>query len=83
MNKNEAEGKWTQLKGQMKATWGKLTDDDFALYNGKKDQFFGKLQEKYGLAQQEAEKQLKAMESSCDCSCPSHQKNNTQKKGAA
>lgn len=56
MNKDQVEGNWNQFKGKVKETWGKLTDDDIALFNGKKDQFFGKIQEKYGVAKEEAEK---------------------------
>jgi len=65
MNKDQAEGNWTQLKGKVKETWGKLTDDDIALLNGKSQQFFGKLQEKHGIAKEQAEKQLKEFEKSC------------------
>lgn len=68
MNKNQADGKWLQFKGKMKETWGKLTDNDLELYNGKKDQFYGKIKEQYGLAQEEAEEQIKKMEKDCGCS---------------
>ena len=62
MNKDQVEGKFEQLKGQMKAAWGRLTDDEIALYNGKQEQFFGALQERYGIARNEAEKKVKEME---------------------
>ncbi len=65
MNKEQAAGKFEQVKGKLKETWGKLTDDDIMLYNGKRDAFFGKLQEHYGLAKEEAEKQIKAIEDAC------------------
>lgn len=65
MNKDQVEGNWNQFKGKIKETWGKLTDDDVALYNGKREQFFGKLQEKYGLAKEEAEERVKEMEDAC------------------
>jgi len=65
MNQDQAEGNWEQFKGKVKETWGKLTDDDIALINGKRQQFFGKLQEKHGIAQEHAEKQLKEFEKSC------------------
>ena len=64
MNQNQMEGNWEQFKGKIKESWGKLTDDDIALYNGKRQQFFGKLQEKYGIAQEEAEKRIGEFESS-------------------
>lgn len=62
MNKEQATGKFEQLKGEFKKTWGKLTDSDITLYNGQREKFLGKLQEHYGLAKEDAEKQIKAME---------------------
>lgn len=66
MNKDQVEGNWNQFKGKVKETWGKLTDDDIALFNGKKDQFFGKVQEKYGIAKEEAEKSVREWETKYD-----------------
>lgn len=51
-------GTFEQLKGKIKETWGQLTDDEIALAEGKRDQFIGKLREKYGLAKEEAEQRL-------------------------
>lgn len=65
MNTEQMDGKLKQLKGQMKQAWGKLTDDDMMLYSGKREQFVGKLKEHYGLAKEDAEKKIKAMEDSC------------------
>lgn len=62
MNGDQVKGQGTQLKGKIKELWGRLTDDDIALLNGKREQFFGRLQEKYGLAREEAEKQLRELE---------------------
>ena len=59
MNKDQVEGKWEQLKGKAKEKWGKLTDDDFDVIAGRRDQFLGKLQERHGIARDAAEKQLK------------------------
>ena len=67
MNKEQVEGNWDQLKGKLKETWGKLTDDDIETFKGKKDQFFGKLKEHYGLGKEEAEKEIAAHEASCGC----------------
>jgi len=50
MNTDRAEGKWKQMKGALKEKWGKLTDDDLAVINGRRDQLEGKIQERYGLA---------------------------------
>lgn len=68
MNKEQVQGKTEQITGKLKATWGKLTDNDVALYHGKREQFLGKLKEQYGLAREEAEKKLKAIEESCGAS---------------
>jgi uncharacterized protein YjbJ (UPF0337 family) len=58
MNWNQIDGNWKQLKGQVKEMWGKFTDDDLEVIGGKRDKLLGKLQEKYGIAQNEAEAQL-------------------------
>ncbi|MFN2332563.1 MAG: CsbD family protein [Halomonas sp.] len=57
MNWDQIEGKWTELKGKARSSWGELTDDDVDQLAGKRDQLVGKLQQKYGLARDEAEKQ--------------------------
>ena len=56
MNSNQFEGQWKQLKGKVKQQWGKLTDDDINVINGKRDVLIGKLQERYGYVQQEAQR---------------------------
>jgi uncharacterized protein YjbJ (UPF0337 family) len=56
MNWDQIEGKWTQMKGSVKKQWGKLTDDDLDVIAGTRDQFVGKLQERYGIAKEEAER---------------------------
>jgi len=58
MNWSQIEGQWSQLKGQLKSQWAKLTDDDLQNVAGKKDQLVGKLQEHYGILKEDAEKQL-------------------------
>jgi uncharacterized protein YjbJ (UPF0337 family) len=58
MNTDVMEGKWKQMRGQMKEWWGKLTDDDFDTIAGKKDQLIGKLQERYGWGKEDAEKEV-------------------------
>ncbi len=60
MNWTQLEGKWKQMKGSVKEKWGKLTDDDLEQIAGKKDKLIGKLQERYGIKKEEAEKQLDA-----------------------
>jgi len=56
MNWDQIEGKWKQLKGSVKQQWGKLTDDDLDQIAGTRDRFVGKLQERYGLAKEEAQR---------------------------
>ena len=56
MNWDQIEGKWKQLKGSAKQQWGKLTDDDLDYMRGSRDQFIGRLQERYGMARDQAEK---------------------------
>jgi uncharacterized protein YjbJ (UPF0337 family) len=58
MNWDEIEGKWKQSMGKVKEKWGKLTDNDLTAINCKKEQLVGKIQERYGIAKEAAEKQL-------------------------
>ena len=58
MNKDIIEGKWEQLKGQAKAKWGDLTDDDLAEAKGNAQILAGKVQERYGKTKDEAEKEV-------------------------
>jgi uncharacterized protein YjbJ (UPF0337 family) len=58
MNEDRMEGKWKQMKGALKSRWGKLTDDDLDVIEGQKDQLVGKVQERYGIAKEEAQKQV-------------------------
>lgn len=62
MNKDQTEGNWKQFKGKLKEKWGKLTDDDLTVVEGKRDQLVGKIQERYGYKKEEAEKELKSWE---------------------
>jgi len=54
MNWDRIEGKWTQIKGSVKQQWGKLTDDDLDYIAGSRDKLIGRLQERYGIAEDEA-----------------------------
>ena len=58
MNKDIFEGKWKQIRGEAKAWWGKLTDDDLDRANGKFDVLVGLLQQKYGYTRQQAETEI-------------------------
>ena len=59
MNSDELSGKWKQLKGSVKQRWGKLTDNDLDYIAGTHDRLIGRLQEKYGIKKEEAEKQAR------------------------
>jgi uncharacterized protein YjbJ (UPF0337 family) len=59
MNKDKAAGQWKQLKGKVKEQWGKLTDDDLMVLEGDQDQLAGRIQERYGIAKEEAERQVR------------------------
>jgi uncharacterized protein YjbJ (UPF0337 family) len=60
MNKDQAAGGWKELKGKIKQQWGKLTDDDLTVLEGSADELSGKIQKRYGIAKEEAEKQIKS-----------------------
>jgi uncharacterized protein YjbJ (UPF0337 family) len=62
MNWDRIEGNWKQLTGQAKEQWGKLTNDDIDVVAGRREQLSGKIQERYGVAKDEAEKQIAAWE---------------------
>jgi uncharacterized protein YjbJ (UPF0337 family) len=58
MNEDRIQGNWKQFKGKVQEQWGKLTDDDLDVIDGKRDQLLGKIQERHGITKDEAEKQL-------------------------
>lgn len=60
MNDDKLKGQWKQLHGKLKAQWGKLTDDDLQVADGNAEYLAGKLQERYGMARDEARKQVAA-----------------------
>ncbi len=62
MNWDRIEGNWKQLTGKITEQWGKLTEDDVDVVAGRRDQLAGKLQERYGIAKDEAERQISAWE---------------------
>ena len=64
MNKNIIEGNWEQLKGDIQKTWGKLTNDQMDQIEGDRKKLVGYLQENYGIAEDEAEKQISEYEES-------------------
>lgn len=65
MNKDIFQGNWRELKGKVQETWGDLTNDTLDQINGNRDQLLGAIQKSYGVAREEAEKQVKAWEDTC------------------
>lgn len=59
---DQVEGNWNQFSGKAKQRWGKLTDDDLLVIKGKRQELIGKIQERYGIAKSEAEKQVEEWE---------------------
>jgi uncharacterized protein YjbJ (UPF0337 family) len=58
MNWDQVSGQWKQLRGKIKEKWGDLTDDDLDVVAGKRDQFIGKIQQRYGIGKDEAERRV-------------------------
>ena len=58
MNWDRIEGQWKQFKGQAQQQWGKLTDDDLDVIDGRREELAGRIQEVYGVSKDEAEKQI-------------------------
>lgn len=58
MNKDIIKGKWKELKGQVKQSFGKLTDDEIAQMNGTYEELAGKLQKHYGYEKERAEQEI-------------------------
>ncbi|MFW6027990.1 MAG: CsbD family protein, partial [bacterium] len=51
-------GNWREYKGKAQQQWGKLTDDDLDVVDGKREELAGKIQSRYGIAKEEAERQI-------------------------
>ena len=60
MNDDILKGKWNQMKGEVRRTWGDLTDDDVARANGDAEVLVGRIQERYGIAKDQAREQVNA-----------------------
>lgn len=67
MNWDQVEGKWEQVKGQVKERWGKLTDSDLMAIRGRRQQLVGKIQERYGDAKDAVERQVDEFCKTCTC----------------
>ncbi|WP_413875227.1 CsbD family protein [Albidovulum sp.] len=60
MNWDQIEGKWKRMKGKAQEKWGRLTEDELDVAAGRREVLVGRVQEKYGLAKDEAERQIDA-----------------------
>ena len=58
MNPEILQGRWNQIKGEIRIRFGKLTDNDVAEIQGHAEKMIGKLQERYGYKREQAEKEL-------------------------
>ncbi len=58
MNSDIFEGKWMEMRGQVKEWWGKLTDDELDQTHGKAEQLVGLIQQRYGYTRQQAEEEF-------------------------
>jgi uncharacterized protein YjbJ (UPF0337 family) len=55
---DQVAGKWKQLKGEVRTRWGELTDDEVDMIAGEREKLAGRLQERYGIAKEEANRQI-------------------------
>ncbi|HET7410628.1 MAG TPA: CsbD family protein [Paracoccaceae bacterium] len=62
MNWDIAKGNWKQMQGEVKRQWGKLTDDDLTRIEGDRDRLVGSVQERYGVAKDDADRQVRDWE---------------------
>ena len=58
MNWDQIEGKWKEYGGRFREKWGKLTDDDWNVIAGKRDQLIGKIQQRYGVEKEHAQREV-------------------------
>ena len=66
MNWDHVAGNWTEFRGKVRERWGKLTDDDLDVIEGKREQLLGILQQRYGTAKDELEREVKEFERDLD-----------------
>lgn len=62
MNQDRIRGQWKQVKGRIKEQWGRLTEDDLGVIAGKREQLLGRIQQRHGIAKDEAQRQVEAFE---------------------
>jgi uncharacterized protein YjbJ (UPF0337 family) len=72
MNWDRIEGNWVEFKGKVRERWGKLTDDDLDVVAGKREQLIGVLQNRYGLARDALEREVREFEAELDREVETH-----------
>jgi len=82
MDWDQVKGKWKQMKGSAKTRWGKLTDDDLDVIAGKRDQLIGRIQERYGIAKDEAQHQVDEWHRTQDAENEHHRERNLRSKAS-
>lgn len=63
MNWDQIKGNWRQFQGKVQQQWGKLTNDDLDIVEGRREELIGRIQTRYGIAREEAERQVREWES--------------------
>lgn len=58
MNRDTMAGNWKQFSGKIQEKWGKLTNDDLDVIDGRREQLVGRLQELYGSEREEIKRDL-------------------------
>ncbi|MBC8041807.1 MAG: CsbD family protein [Rhizobacter sp.] len=61
MTELDLKGKWNEIKGKLKKTYGELTDDDLAFTEGKEDELYGRLQQRLGKTKEEIRKVISGL----------------------
>jgi len=67
MNWDQMKGDWKNFKGKIREKWGELTDDELDKVQGRREQFEGLLQKRFGVAKEEAKRQIDEFEKTCSC----------------
>jgi uncharacterized protein YjbJ (UPF0337 family) len=62
MNQDILQGQWQELRGRVKETWGKLTDDDLEIIDGQRQELLGRIQKAYGKTRAQAEREIRRFE---------------------
>ena len=58
INWDVIEGKWSQLRGEIRSQWAKLTDDDWEYVGGQREKLAGRLQERYGWTREDVDREI-------------------------